>query len=120
MKRDNGYHVAFDYYDTTHTITADIVVNGAGRIADIGKLALDAAGVERDSSSIVVDKYLRSISNKDVFAAGDALATAQLSALATYEGKIAAHNLAHKDMITLSSPATITFLPDLPRWTGRN
>lgn len=99
-KQGNGYEVAFDYYDTTHTITADMVANGAGRIADIDKLALDVAGVKRDQRGIIVDDYLRSVSNPDVFAAGDALATAQLSALATYEGKVVVHNLTHEEMIS--------------------
>jgi len=68
--------------------SADRVVNGAGRIPDVDALDLDAANIEHDGTRIIVDEYLRSVSNPNVFVAGDALSgTAQLSALATYEGK---------------------------------
>ncbi len=70
------------------SFSADRVVNGAGRIPDVHRLDLDAGGIEHDGTKILVDTALRSVSNPNVFVAGDALTgTAQLSALATYEGK---------------------------------
>ncbi|MEL0113698.1 MAG: hypothetical protein VW835_18340 [Rickettsiales bacterium] len=47
---------------------------------------------------IEVDDYLRSTSNPDVYVAGDALAhTAQLSPVATYEGRLVGENIVHGD-----------------------
>ena len=46
-----------------HSITADRIVNGAGRIANVANLDLDAAGVAHDRIRIEVDEHLRSVSN---------------------------------------------------------
>lgn len=81
------------------TIHADIVANGAGRVADIDGLDLDKAGVDTDHRGIVVDEYLRSVSNKDVFAAGDVVSLSpHLSPVASYEGHIVAHNITSDDL----------------------
>ena len=70
------------------SFSTDRVVNGAGRIPNVIGLDLDAGGIDHDGTKIIVDRALRSVSNPNVFVAGDALSgSAQLSALATYEGK---------------------------------
>jgi glutathione reductase (NADPH) len=76
------------------SVQADRVVNGTGRIANVQPLDLEAAGVQHDGLRIDVDEYLRSVSNPSVWVAGDALVTsAQLSPVATYEGRIVGHNI---------------------------
>lgn len=115
-RHGDGYQVSFDYGGATYTVSADIVANGAGRVANVDRLGLDAAGVERDHSGIVVDEYLRSVSNPDVFAAGDVLGTPQLSALATYEGRIVGHNVSREDLIAAdyhSIPGAVFTIPAL-------
>ncbi len=78
----------------SHTLDADRVVNGAGRVADVDELDLEAAGIAHDGVRIVVDEYLRSVSNPAVWVCGDALVgPAQLSPLATYEGQTVARNI---------------------------
>ena len=91
----NGrFDVAWSRDGVTHTVGADRVVNGAGRVADVDGLDLDEAGVEHDGVRIVVDEYLRSVSNPAVWVCGDALVgSAQLSPLATYEGQIVGRNI---------------------------
>lgn len=75
-------------------IDASRVVNGAGRIANVAELDLDAANVKHDGIRIEVDQHLQSVSNPAVWVAGDALVTsAQLSPLATYEGRIVGQNI---------------------------
>jgi glutathione reductase (NADPH) len=70
------------------------VVNGAGRIANVDHLDLDAGGVKHDNFRISVDVYLRSTSNSAVHACGDVLSgPPQLSPLATYEGMIVGSNI---------------------------
>ncbi|MGH1345940.1 MAG: dihydrolipoyl dehydrogenase family protein [Nannocystales bacterium] len=74
----------------------DRVVNGAGRVANVDGLNLEAAAVEHDRGRITVDAYLRSKSQPHIWVAGDALAnSAQLSPLAGYEGSIVGHNIVH-------------------------
>jgi len=86
--------VTFEYEGETHHIVANRVVNGTGRIANLEGLDLEAGEVKHDGLRIEVDDYLRSISNPSVWVAGDALATsAQLSPIATYEGRIVGQNI---------------------------
>ena len=71
-----------------HSVDADRVVNGAGRIANVDALDLDAGKVKHDRIAVEVDDYLRSTSNPSVWVCGDSLVTSpQLSPLATYEGR---------------------------------
>ncbi|MGH9326837.1 MAG: dihydrolipoyl dehydrogenase family protein [Terriglobia bacterium] len=75
---------------------ADLVVHGAGRVPDIDDLGLDTAGVERDArKGVKVNEYLQSVSNRAVYAAGDAAASGglPLTPVAGYEGGIVAANL---------------------------
>lgn len=78
----------------SHTIETDRVVNGAGRVADVDELNLEAARVDHDGVRIIVDEHLRSVSNPQVWVCGDALVgPPQLSPVATYEGQIVGRNI---------------------------
>jgi len=94
-KNQQGFTVNIEQNGKQQTLTADIVANGTGRIAAVEDLDLEAANIEHDRHIIMVDEHLRSVSNPDVFVAGDANASSgpQLSPVATYEGKIVGHNL---------------------------
>jgi len=91
---ESGLQVVFSHQGKSQTINADRVVNGTGRIANVAELDLAAANIEHDGIRIEVDDYLRSVSNPAVWVAGDALVhSAQLSPLATYEGRIVGQNI---------------------------
>ncbi len=91
---DGRLHVVFQHDGAENSITADRIVNGAGRIANVAGLDLAAGGVEHGGIRIAVDEYLRSVSNPAVWVVGDALVgPAQLSPLATYEGRIVGLNI---------------------------
>ncbi len=80
------------------SIDADRVVNGTGRIANVAELDLAAANIQFDGIRIEVDDNLRSVSNPGVWVAGDALVTsAQLSPVATYEGRLVGQNIVGGD-----------------------
>ncbi|QGX41643.1 dihydrolipoyl dehydrogenase family protein [Permianibacter aggregans] len=97
-RKQTGFSVQYLCDGENQAIEAEIVVNGAGRIADIDELNLNAAGIEHDHG-IKVDEYLRSVSNPHVWVAGDALSNSpQLSPVATYEGQIAGNNLLNGDL----------------------
>jgi glutathione reductase (NADPH) len=86
--------VVYEHEGREQTVEADRVVNGAGRIANVDALDLDAGGVKHDGIAVEVDDYLRSTSNPSVWNCGDSLVTsAQLSPIATYEGRIVGRNI---------------------------
>ena len=77
------------------TLEADMVVHAAGRVPEIDDLNLNAAGVEWGERGVKVNDFLQSVSNPDVYAAGDAAASGgpPLTPVAAYEGMIVAANL---------------------------
>ena len=91
----NGrFKVAFEAGGKEHSVEADRVVNGAGRVADVDALELAAAQVTEDRGRLKVDDHLRSVSNPAVYVCGDALwSSPQLSPIATYEGGIVGRNI---------------------------
>lgn len=92
------FSVRFIHDGHEHTITADRIINGTGRIANVSELELSTANIQHDGIRIEVDDNLRSVSNPSVWVAGDALVTsAQLSPLATYEGRIVGQNIVNND-----------------------
>jgi glutathione reductase (NADPH) len=86
--------VVYEDGGTERAVEADRVVNGAGRVANVDGLDLEAGDVEHDRGRIALDEHLRSKSNTAVYAAGDLLASPQLSPIATYEGRIVGRNIA--------------------------
>jgi glutathione reductase (NADPH) len=91
---DGRLRVCYHHDGKEATIMADRVVNGAGRVANVDTLDLDAGNVRHDNVRIEIDGYLRSVSNPAVWVCGDALvSSAQLSPLATYEGQVVGRNI---------------------------
>jgi glutathione reductase (NADPH) len=92
---DGRYHVTADGPGGAVFIDADLVVHGAGRVPDLDDLALSAAGVRYSAAGIEVNRYLQSVSNPTVYAAGDCAATdgPALTPVAGYGGRIVAANL---------------------------
>jgi glutathione reductase (NADPH) len=87
--------VVYEEGGSEQTVEAERVVNGAGRVANVDGLDLAAGNVTAERGRIVHDAYLRSTSNPAVYVCGDAVAeTAQLSPIATYEGRIVGRNIA--------------------------
>lgn len=100
-------------------LSSDLVVHGAGRVANIDHLGLDAAGVEYGKTGIKVDAHLRT-SNGAVFAAGDCVDSAQLARIADQEAHTAAANIlaleeggSPEPVDYLGSPALLFTYPQL-------
>lgn len=88
------YTVNFTHDGEKKSLTVDRAANGTGRIPDVETLDLDAGGIQHDGPRIEVDDTLRSVSNPNIYVAGDALwSSPQLSPVATYAGRIAGENL---------------------------
>ena len=70
---------------------ADLVVHGAGRVADLDELGLEEAGIEAGPRGVRVDEHLRSVGDAHVWAAGDAADKGlPLTPVASKEGKVVA------------------------------
>jgi glutathione reductase (NADPH) len=92
--RNGCLRIIFEQDGREHAIEADRVVNGAGRVANIDRLNLEAGRVRHCGGRIEVDDYLRSASNPAVHVCGDVLwSSPQLSPIATYEGRIVGRNI---------------------------
>lgn len=106
--------------DETRTIETDLVVHGAGRVAALADLNLEAAGVDYSDKGIVVAPHLQSTTNSAVFAAGDCADTdgMPLTPVAVIEGKVAASNML-KDTQTAPDyagiPTAVFTVPELAR-----
>lgn len=91
---DGRFLVTYKHDGKIQTVTASKIVNGAGRIANVESLDLNAGGVKHDRIAVEVNEYLQSTSNPAVWVCGDCLVTSpQLSPIATYEGKIVGQNI---------------------------
>jgi glutathione reductase (NADPH) len=123
---DNGLTVNAFYIEENgnrtkeeHIIETDMVVHGAGRVPDVDRLDLEAAGIEYDKKKgIKVNEYLQSVSNPAVYAAGDVVGTGgpQLTPVAIYDGKIVASNLLKGNHIKpnyIGVPSVVFTIPPL-------
>ncbi len=104
----------------TRTVETDLVVHGAGRIAALTDLNLEAAGVDYGDKGIVVAPHLQSTSNRVVFAAGDSADTEgmPLTPVAVIEGKVAASNMLKDAEIApdySGIPTAVFTVPELTR-----
>jgi glutathione reductase (NADPH) len=115
-----GFRVSVERSGTAATIECDLVVHGAGRIPDLSRLDLDAAGVRWGEHGVQVGGHLQSVSNPAVYAAGDAADTPgmPLTPVAVVEGKVAASNML-KDATTIPDyigiPTAVFTIPELAR-----
>ena len=97
----NTLTVSFVHDGVEKPLSAAQVANVTGRVTNIDGLDLEARGVTYDGLRIEVDEYLRSVSNLNVYIVGDALLqTAQLSPVATYEGRLIGDNIVNVDSKT--------------------
>lgn len=97
-RNGNAYRVTCQCQGQERVEEADFVLNAAGRVAAIEELNLHAADVQTSEHGVVVDPFLRSKTNRRVFAGGDAHGFRQLSPVASYEGRVIARNFLDGDV----------------------
>jgi glutathione reductase (NADPH) len=109
--------VVYEEGGSERVAEAERVVNGAGRVANVDSLDLAAGKVSAERQRIALDAHLRSRSNPAVYVCGDAVAGhAQLSPIATYEGRIVGRNIVDGPTHTLdyaSIPSCVFTVPAL-------
>ena len=117
---DGAYKVTLEHVGTRETIETDLVVHGAGRIAELGDLGLDVAGVHWGEHGIQVADHLQSTTNPAIWAAGDSADTdgMPLTPVAVSEAKVAASNMI-KNTSTAPDyrgiPTAVFTIPELAR-----
>ncbi|WP_169543943.1 dihydrolipoyl dehydrogenase family protein [Sneathiella aquimaris] len=95
-KNEDKLSVVYKHEGEKLTLSANQVVNGAGRIANVDTLDLEAANIAHDQIAIKTDSFLRSTTNPSIWVCGDCLVTSpQLSPIATYEGKVVGNNIVY-------------------------
>ncbi|AKA48300.1 hypothetical protein IX51_03400 [uncultured archaeon] len=94
QKSGGKYEIRLAKDGKEHSITADLVVHGAGREFD-SDMGLEVGQVKWSRKGVAVNEYLQSVSNPRVYAAGDSADTSgpKLTPIAVMEGNIAAENI---------------------------
>ena len=76
------------------SVEADLVVHAAGRGPDLEDLDLDVGGIASANGRLQLNKFLQSVSNPTVYAAGDAAAQGPpLTPVSGHDAKVVAANL---------------------------
>ncbi len=99
VEERNGALVLTAGKDGEIVIEADMIVNGAGRVPNADAIGLEKAGVRFTNKGVTVDAYLRSVSNPNVYAAGDCADTPfALTPAADMESAIIGRNIVKGDV----------------------
>jgi len=113
IEKSSGYFIVHGSVNgSSQTFEADMVVHGAGRVPDIDDMDLKTGEVEHTKRGVTVNDYLQSVSNPNVYAAGDAAAKEpQLTPVAAMEGEVVTANLLKGNHRTpdLAAVATIAY-----------
>src|SRR5699024_8459550 len=77
------------------TATAEMVFNTTGRVPSIEDLDLEKGNVEFSNKGIVVNEFLQSVSNKNVFSCGDVSDSVglPLTPLSSHEAALVSENI---------------------------
>ena len=115
-----GFKVSATQGGNEKTWSTDLVVHGAGRVAALDRLNLEAASVDFSEQGVRVNEFLQSVSNPLVYAAGDASDTDgwPLTPVSFHEGKIAASNMLKGNNKTpdyRGVPTAVFTVPELTR-----
>jgi len=116
----SGYTVVLDSDGARETVETDLVVHGAGRVADLAGLGLDVAGVNWGERGVEVAPHFQATTNPAVWAAGDSADTdgPPLTPVAVTEAKVAASNML-KGTTTVPDytgiPTAVFTVPELAR-----
>lgn len=89
--------VHFENSEGHHTAHVDEVLLAAGKVANV-ELGLENAGVEFTKRSITVDETMQTTA-AHIYAAGDVVGPFMFTHTASYQSRIAAHNIMHKDKL---------------------
>ena len=102
--------VTFENGGKRHNVKVDGVLLATGKIASVD-MGLENAGVKFTQRNIITDETMQT-SAKHIYAAGDVAGPFMFTHMASYQSRIAAHNLFHKEKIKANyhSVPRVTFV----------
>lgn len=116
-KLKKNLKVSYKHEGESKTLKSRIVINATGRVPSIATLDLEKAGIEANEKGIVVNDYLQSKSNANVYACGDVSdKSLPLTPLSGLEGYIVGNNVVKEKSKTLDVPcvpSTVFTTPNL-------
>ena len=94
-KEENGFVVSGTRNGKTAEYKAELIFNTAGRVPNIAGLNLEKGGINYSKKGVDVNEFLQSVSNPDVYTAGDVSGSPglPLTPLATMEAIVVADNI---------------------------
>jgi glutathione reductase (NADPH) len=115
-KKYGKLRVKIETPSSTNTFKADMIVHGAGRVPALDSLNLQKAKVKTDKHGVVVDENLRSVSNEDVYAAGDCSNQGpNLTPVAVKQGEVAGQNIYRRNKLTIDYSALPSIVFTIPK-----
>ncbi|MDZ7786384.1 MAG: dihydrolipoyl dehydrogenase [Candidatus Saccharibacteria bacterium] len=93
-KKGSKKTVYYEQNGKTHSVTVDEILLASGKVPNTD-LGLENAGVKYDRSGVKVNGYMQT-SNKHIYAAGDVVGPYKFTHTASYQSRIAAHNMFHR------------------------
>jgi pyruvate/2-oxoglutarate dehydrogenase complex dihydrolipoamide dehydrogenase (E3) component len=115
--RRGGVTARFTKDGESHEVTADQACVAIGRRWRPDTPGAEALGLKRGRLGLEVTPYLRT-SVAHIYAAGDAAGNAQLTPVAAYEGRVAAHNALRGDQLIADStlvPQSVFTTPEVAK-----
>lgn len=119
IKKDGRQNAVIGENGRIETFKADLVVHGAGRVADISPLQPDRGNVQYTPKGIRVNDYMQSVSNPSVYAIGDAADTPfKLAPVTDLQAEVAAQNIIDGNRISADYTAIPSVVFSLPPLAG--
>lgn len=87
--------VTYEKDGTSHCVTVDEILLAGGKAPNTD-LGLENAGVNYDRGGIKVNRFMQT-SNKHIYAAGDVVGPYRFTHTASYQSRVAVHNMFHRD-----------------------
>ena len=104
-KLRKNHKVTFKHKEKTKTLKSRLVFNTSGRVPAVELLDLDNANIKADGSGVLVNDYLQSTSNKNVYACGDVSSkSVPLTPLSGLQGHIVGENINFGNKIKFQDP----------------
>ncbi len=104
-KLNKNHRLTFKVDDKENTITSQIVFNTSGRVPSIDLLALENANITADKTGVLVNDFMQSESQPNVYACGDVSSLSlPLTPLSGLQGYIVGHNIVHGNTKSFNHP----------------
>ena len=99
--REGAFNVSYSHHEEAETINTNLVIRAAGMVPNISELNLSAADVEADNDGIVINACQQSVSNPNVFAAGDCVSSElpSLTSVAKLQAETVIQNLFREEKL---------------------